>query len=216
MKTAIKLSDISFTYDLKNKVLDGLDLSISHGERVGLFGPNGSGKTTLFHIIMGLIKPDQGEIIVYDRLCKDEKDFRFARKNVGLLFQDPNDQLFSPTVAEDIAFGPLNIEMPKDQIANIVKSTLEQVGLSGYEDRITYKLSAGEKHLVALATVLAMKPKMLLLDEPLTSLDENSLKRVRNILRELEIGYLMISHNATILRSETDKIYALENGKFIC
>ncbi len=215
MENAITLTDIHFGYTKEKKILDGLDLAVSHGQRIGLLGPNGSGKTTLFQIIMGLLKPSQGAISIYGRQCEKEKDFLYARKNVGLLFQDPNDQLFSPTVAEDIAFGPLNLGIPGEEIREIVKNTLEQVGLGGYEERITYKLSPGEKHLCALASVLAMAPKMLLLDEPLTGLDEESLQRVREILRNLDIGYLMISHNKDILKEETDKILQLKAGKII-
>jgi cobalt/nickel transport system ATP-binding protein len=131
------------------------------------------------------------------------------------LFQDPNDQLFSPTVAEDVAFGPLNLGHAHDEVKSMVEQALAKVGLSGFEDRITYRLSAGEKHLVALATVLAMDPQVLLLDEPMTGLDERSAKRVLDILNDLEIGYLIISHNRPVLDRTTDLILRMENGRIL-
>ncbi len=215
VKTALNLSGIQFGYKAKTPVLDGLDITIPDGEKIGLLGPNGCGKTTLFQIIMGLLTPQAGTIEIYGRSCVTDKDFHWARQQAGLLFQDPNDQLFSPTVAEDVAFGPLNLGKTHHEAEHIVQETLEKIGLAGYEERITYQLSAGEKHLVALATVLAMKPRILLLDEPMTGLDEQATTRVLNILKNLSIGYLMISHNRAILEAATKKILVMEKGKIL-
>ena len=162
----INLSDISFAYSGNATVLDKLNLQLYSGERLGLIGPNGSGKTTLFHIIMGLLKPSSGIIEIFGKQVSEEKDFRSVRERIGLLFQDADDQLFSPTVLEDVAFGPLNLGKSQDEARDIAHRTLDVLGLSGFEDRITYKLSGGEKKLVSLATVLAMEPEILLLDEP--------------------------------------------------
>lgn len=213
MKTALHLQGLRFGYKVKRPVLDGLDLTVPDGQKIGLLGPNGCGKTTLFYLIMGLLKPQAGTIEIYGRTCEKETDFQWARQQAGLLFQDPNDQLFSPTVGEDVAFGPLNLGKTHHEAKQIVAKTLEQVGLSGYEERVTYQLSAGEKHLVALATVLSMKPRILLLDEPMTGLDEKATERVMAILRGLPIGYLMISHNRAILDAATTKILVMEEGK---
>ena len=131
-------------------------------------GPNGSGKTTLFHIIMGLLTPSSGTIEFFGKPVKTEKDFRKVYKKVGLLFQDADDQLFSPTVLEDVAFGPLNLGKSKLEARNIAQNTLERLGIAHFENRVTHKLSGGEKRLVALATVLSMEPELLLLDEPNT------------------------------------------------
>ena len=175
----INLSDISFAYPGSSKALDKLNLQFHQGDRLGLIGPNGSGKTTMFHIIMGLLKPSSGTIEIFGRQVNGERDFRSVRERIGLLFQDADDQLFSPTVLEDVAFGPLNLGRSQEEAKDIAQSTLELLGLSGFEDRITYKLSGGEKKLVSLATVLAMEPEILLLDEPSNGLDDNTKARLK-------------------------------------
>jgi cobalt/nickel transport system ATP-binding protein len=211
----INLTGLSFSYSTDRPVLDNLSFHLHQGDRIGLVGPNGSGKTTLFHIILGLLKPCSGTIELFGRQAKQEKDFRGARKRIGLLFQDPDDQLFSPTVLEDVAFGPLNLGKSPDEARDIALKTLARLDLFGFEDRITYKLSGGEKRLVSLATVLAMDPEVLLLDEPTNGLDEETEEKITNILRKLELSYIFISHNLDFLSKTTDRIYAMSKGK-IC
>lgn len=178
-------------------------------------GPNGSGKTTLFHIIMGLLKPLSGNIEIFGKSIREEKDFIDVRMRIGLLFQDADDQLFSPTVLEDVAFGPLNLGKSKDEAIDIARKTLEFFDLAGFEDRITYKLSGGEKRLVSLATVLAMEPEILLLDEPTTGLDEKTKTKIKKTLRELDLSYILISHEFDLLSEITDSIYTMDKGKII-
>jgi len=209
----IKLEEISFNYPGHAPVIDRLNLSIHRGDQIGLTGSNGSGKTTLFHIIMGLLKPASGQVEILGKPVRNEKDFKCVRKKVGLLFQDADDQLFSPTVIEDVAFGPLNIGKSQDEAKAIAQKTLQYLGLAGFEDRITYKLSGGEKRLVSLATVLAMEPEVLLLDEPTTGLDEATEKRLVGILEDLEMSYLLVSHNMDFLMETTSYITSLVNGK---
>ena len=182
----IDLKDISFGYPGGTLVLDQLNLSLRAGDRTGLMGANGSGKTTLFHIIMGLLKPSAGSIEIFGKPVRAEKDFEEVRQRVGLLFQDADDQLFSPTVLEDVAFGPLNLGKSKEEAKTIAQQTLMSLGLTGFEDRVTHKLSGGEKRLVSLATVLAMEPEVLLLDEPTTGLDQATEKRLIEILKGLD------------------------------
>jgi len=176
-------------------------------------GPNGCGKTTLFHIIMGLLKPLSGKIEIFGKTAKEEKDFIDVRRKIGLLFQDADDQLFSPTVLEDVAFGPLNLGKSKDEAIDIARKTLDFLGLSGFEDRFTYKLSGGEKRLVSLATVLAMEPEILLLDEPTTGLDEKTKTKIKKALSELDLSYILISHEFDLLSEITDSIYTMDKGK---
>jgi cobalt/nickel transport system ATP-binding protein len=202
----INLSDISFAYPGNSKVLDKLNLQFHQGDRLGLIGPNGSGKTTMFHIIMGLLKPSSGTIEIFGRQIKGERDFRSVRERIGLLFQDADDQLFSPTVLEDIAFGPLNLGRSQEEAKNIAQKTLDLLGLSGFEDRITYKLSGGEKKLVSLATVLAMEPEILLLDEPSNGLDDRTKARLMEALSQLDLSYILISHEIDFLSEITDSI----------
>ena len=209
----VHLKDICFGYPNGAPVLDMLNLKLYKGNRFGLMGPNGSGKTTLFHIIMGLLTPASGQIEIYNLPVRAEKDFREARTKIGLLFQDADDQLFSPTVLEDVAFGPLNLGKSQDQAIDIARNTLNYLGLSGFEDRITYKLSGGEKKLVSLATVLAMQPEVLLLDEPTSGLDDKTKAVLKNVLSDLDLTYILISHEIDFLTEITDDIYTIENGK---
>ncbi len=212
-KTIIKLEGISFGYPGRAPVFDRLDFEFGQGERIGLMGSNGSGKTTLFHMMMGLLKPFSGSVTILGRMRKTEKDFREVREKIGLLFQDADDQLFCPTVAEDIAFGPLNLGKSHNEVSKIVEDTLEILGLKGFEERVTYNLSSGEKKLVSLATVLAMKPKILLLDEPTTGLDENAAKRIIRVLIDMDISYIIASHEKGFLGKTTQSICTLDAGK---
>ena len=190
-----------------------LSFELRDKERIGLIGPNGSGKTTLFHLIMGLLRPLSGKIEIFGHPVRDEKDFRTVRQRIGLLFQDADDQLFSPTVLEDVAFGPLNQGKSVEEAKNIASETLISLGLKGFESRVTHKLSGGEKKLVSLATVLAMRPKVLLLDEPTTGLDSETTERIVGILKYIDISYVFISHNMDFIAQTTDKIYGMVDGQ---
>jgi cobalt/nickel transport system ATP-binding protein len=209
----IRLRGITFAYPGGTPVLNGLDLSIDRGDRIGLTAPNGSGKTTLIHLIMGLRKPTAGRLEIFGRPVAAEKDFIAVRRRIGLLFQDADDQLFSPTVLEDVAFGPLNLGKTKKQALEISRQTLSDLGLSGFEDRVTFKLSGGEKRMVALATVLAMEPEVLLLDEPTTGLDEATFERLISVLNRLPLTLMTISHEQTFLERVTAKSCTLDAGK---
>ncbi len=208
-----ELQRIHFSYSDGPPVLRNLDFALHQKERIGLIAPNGSGKTTLFHIIMGLLKPDAGQIRVFGRKVATEKDFIAVRRRIGLLFQDADDQLFSPTVLEDVAFGPLNLGKSKEEAVAVSRETLSFLGLDGFEHRVTTRLSGGEKRLVALATVLAMAPCAMLLDEPSAGLDENTKHRLVEILRGLDISYVLVSHEFDFLAEVTDKIYTLDQGR---
>jgi cobalt/nickel transport system ATP-binding protein len=211
--TLINLSGIAFGYDAERPVFDGLDLRLREGERMGLAGPNGSGKTTLLHIIVGLLRPRSGRVEVFGTERTDETAFAPVREKVGLLFQNPEDQLFCPTVAEDVAFGPLNLGKTHAEATGAVRRTLEALGLGGFEDRITHHLSEGEKKLVALATVLAMEPDVLLLDEPTAGLDEATKKRVVEIIAGLDKSLIIVSHDAALLETACTSRLALRDGR---
>lgn len=212
----ICLNNISFSYPGADApVLDQLDFDFYAGERTGLVAPNGSGKTTLFQIVMGLLKPDSGHIKIFGKTASEEKDFVAVRPRIGLLFQDADDQLFSPTVLEDVAFGPLNLGKSKQEAVAISRRMLSSLGLEGFEDRITLKLSGGEKRLVALAAVLAMQPEVLLLDEPSAGLDEKTKEHLVGILKNLDISYIIVSHEFDFLAGLAESIYTLQNGKIV-
>lgn len=211
----IKLRGIVFAYPRGPRALDGLDFDFAEGERIALTGANGAGKTTLLHILTGLLKPQSGTIEAFGAPRVSEADFFDVRRRVGLLFQDPNDQLFSPTVAEDVAFGPFNLGIHRHEVREIVRETLETVGLSGFENRITYRLSGGEKRLVSIATVLAMKPQAMLLDEPTAGLDEPTAERVLRVIDESVKSLIVISHDRATLDRLTNRRVVLKDGKII-
>lgn len=196
MAPLVELSDIDFSYPGHAPILNGVDLSLSAGERLCISGHNGAGKSTLLKLIVGLLRPERGQIIAFGKERKAEADFHDVRCQAGFVFQDPDDQLFCPTVAEDIAFGPRNLGKSREEAATIVDAVLDRLDLTFLRDRITYKLSGGEKRLVSLATVLAMDPKVLLLDEPTNALDEKNEARLTEILRDLPQAMIIVSHDA--------------------
>ena len=211
--TLINLKDVTYKDPGGKTVLDRMDFKFTKGDRIGLVAPNGSGKTTLFHVIMGLLKPSSGTIEIFGKERRKEKDFAGIRHRMGLLFQDADDQLFSPTVIEDVAFGPLNLGKSKQEALDISRKTLDYLGLNGFEDRITFKLSGGEKRLVSLATILAMQPEVLLLDEPTNALDTSMKSRLIGILQGLDLSYILISHEFDVLSETTHTFYSMEDGK---
>ena len=211
----ISLEGIHYCYPGNRPILKDLEFNIFKGDRIGLVAPNGSGKTTLFHIIMGLLKPSAGKVNIFGKDRQTERDFIDVRRRIGLLFQDADDQLFSPTVLEDVSFGPLNLGKSKEEAIAVSKKTLAFLGLDDFEDRITYKLSGGEKRLVSLATVLAMEPEILLLDEPGNALDSGMKSKLIDVLNSLNITYVLISHEFDFFSETTDHIFSMENGKLL-
>jgi cobalt/nickel transport system ATP-binding protein len=211
----IDLKDVTFAHPGGRPILDRLSFRLSRGERVGLLGPNGSGKTTLFHVIMGLLKPSAGRVEIFGTHMKKEKDFVPVRKRMGLVFQDPDDQLFCPTVLEDVAFGPLNQGKSSKEAADIARETLSFLGLDGFADKSAHKLSGGEKRLVSLATALSMRPEALLLDEPSSGLDEKTRQRLLDVLAGLDISLVLISHNMDFTNALTDSIRMMKGGKIL-
>jgi cobalt/nickel transport system ATP-binding protein len=196
----IAVEHITFTYPgAARPVFQDFSFQLGPHDHLGLIGPNGSGKTTLLHLIMGLLRPQAGRIIIFGREVKSDEDFVWVRQQIGLLFQNADDQLFCPTVLEDVAFGPLNLGKTPAEAKEIALATLARLGLEGFEERVTYKLSGGEKRLVSLATVLAMDPKVLLLDEPTTGLDVETKHRLIHIINELTIPFVIVSHETDFL-----------------
>lgn len=208
----IELRNISYTFaQAKSPVLDNLSFAIED-KRIGIIGPNGCGKTTLLHLMVGLLTPDKGELLFDGEIVSTKDDLRALRKEVGFLFQSSDDQLFSPTVIEDVAFGPLNLGFSPQEAKKIAMGTLEDLGLSGFEDRITHRLSGGEKKLVALATILAMRPKILLLDEPTNNLDPKTRSHLIEILQGLDLCQVIISHDWDFLSHTTSILYKIDHG----
>jgi len=194
-------------------VLRDVSMELCAGERLALVGANGAGKTTLLRTLVGLEKPSGGRVIAFGAECRCEKDFRPVRARAGLLFQDPDDQLFSPTVIEDVAFGPLNLGLNQRDAVRRAEETLERLGLAHLARRVTHRLSGGEKRLASLAAVLAMRPDALLLDEPTNALDESHLARLIEILQQLDVAMVLVSHDRAFLEKLATRAALLRDGR---
>lgn len=211
--TAIfSVHNLSFAYTAQKKQLDKVDFALFPGQSVGLMGANGAGKTTFFRCITGLCKPDEGGIFLRGKPVVTGKDFFELRRQVGYALQNAEDQLFFPTVVEDVAFGPLNLGLSNISALERARESLTQVGLEGYENRLSHQLSGGEKRLVALASILAMHPAALLLDEPLNGLDEEAQERITHVLTHLDCAKLIIAHERSFLQKLCSSLYVLEQG----
>jgi cobalt/nickel transport system ATP-binding protein len=213
----LALEHLAFAYPGGPAVLAGVDLALRPGERLAIVGGVGCGKTTLLHLIVGLRRASGGRIRMFGSVCASERDFARVRPRAQLLFQDPDDQLFCPTVGEDVAFGPLNLGQPPAAAAATATRTLAALGLAGFEERVTHRLSGGEKRLVALAAVLAMDPEILLLDEPMSNLDARVREGVRHELRVLQqalgITAIHVTHDREEAMILADRIVVLEEGR---
>ncbi|ODR97901.1 energy-coupling factor ABC transporter ATP-binding protein [Methyloceanibacter methanicus] len=215
MSSLIELTDIHFAYPACPPVLKGASLRLDGKERVCVVGHNGAGKSTLLHIVVGLLRPSRGRVVAFGQERRIEADFLAVRRLAGLVFQDPDDQLFCPTVAEDVAFGPLNLGKSKDEAMDIVDRVLSSLDLGGFRDRITHKLSGGEKRLVTLAAVLAMEPKVLLLDEPTNALDEDNEARLIEILLSLPQAMIVVSHDTQFRERIGSRAVRLADGEIV-
>jgi cobalt/nickel transport system ATP-binding protein len=194
-------------------VLAGIDFELLPGERVALVGGNGAGKTTLLHLMVGLHRPSAGTIVAFGRKRIVEADFHEVRRRAGLLFQDSDDQLFCPTVIDDVAFGPLNLGYSRAQAHAIAETTLQSLSLAGFAERITHKLSGGEKRLVSLATVLAMQPDVLLLDEPTSGLDAAANECLVAHLQALPQAMVIVSHDRALITALASRVVILRDGR---
>ena len=209
----ISLREVTFAYPDGPPVLENFSLDFPADGRIGLVGSNGCGKTTLLYLIMGLLKPGRGRLEIFGRPCREEKDFRELRPQMGFVFQDANDQLFCPTVADDLAFGPLNLGRSREEAHQIVHEILDLLGLDGFENRVTYDLSAGEKKLVSIGTALALRPRLLILDEPTTCLDQATVERLEGILQDCGLPYLIVSHDRDFLNRVTRRRLLMRPGR---
>lgn len=212
----LDIRHLSFSYPAdggRRPALHDVSLTLFPGQRLGLYGPNGSGKTTLFRCITGLETPGTGEIRLHGTPVRTEKDFRALRRAVGYVLQNADDQLFFPTVLEDVAFGPLNLGLAPEEARARAGETLASLGLADYGPRLAHRLSGGEKTLVALATVLAMRPEALLLDEPTTGLDADARQRLIDVLGELPTARIVISHDWDFLERVAGEIRGMDKGR---
>jgi cobalt/nickel transport system ATP-binding protein len=194
---SLYISNLAFAYPDGNQALYGVNLRVDKGQRVALLGPNGAGKTTLVMHMNGIHPAMQGEVFVAGEKVDttNKESLQRIRAKVGIVFQDPDDQLFMPTVGEDVAFGPYNMGKRGRELETIVDEALALVGMSEYKDRPPHHLSFGQRRRVAVATVLAMKPEILVLDEPSSNLDPASRREVAEIIRSLDVTVVMVTHD---------------------
>lgn len=211
---SLEIKELAFAYPDGNQALFGVNLSIQKGERVALLGPNGAGKTTLVMHINGIHPTAHGSIHVAGQLVdsKNKDSIKEIRSKVGIVFQDPDDQLFMPTVGQDVAFGPYNMGMRDDELNKVVEESLDLVGMLEYKDRPPHHLSFGQRRRVAVATVLAMKPEILVLDEPSSNLDPASRRELADILRSLDITMIMVTHDLPYANELCERALILSGG----
>ncbi len=210
----IEFKNISFCYSASTHVLNDLSFKIEHGESIAILGANGAGKSTLLNLIIGNILPTQGDIIVGDHEVKKE-NLKEIRRSVGMIFQNPDDQLFMPTVYEDVSFGPYNLGFSQNKIAESVKKSLNSVNAWHLKDRPPFKLSGGEKRRVAIATVMAMNPNILLLDEPSTNLDWRSKEDLISILKNFTHTKIIATHDLNLVARVCTRSIILDDNKIV-
>ena len=219
VKTIIQTENMSYTYPDGTSALQDINIEINEGERVAIVGSNGAGKSTLFAHFNGIIKPSVGLIKIDEKpAVYDKKDLLKIRQKVGIVFQNPDDQLFAPTVIEDVAFGPMNLGLSDDEVEERVEEALKMVGMLGLEKKAPHHLSGGQKKRVAIAGILAMRPEIMVLDEPTTGLDPKGVEQVLKILYKLnheEMTIIIASHDVEMVIQFADKIFVLHNGEII-
>ncbi len=211
---SLLIEDLAFAYPDGNQALFGVNLRVERGEFVAILGPNGAGKTTLVMHMNGIHPAEHGSVSIAGEVIdtKDKELLRRIRGKVGVVFQDPDDQLFMPTVGEDIAFGPYNMGLRGVELDAAVDHALALVHMSEFKDRPPHHLSFGQRRRVAVATVLAMKPEILVLDEPSSNLDPASRRELANILRELKITTLMVTHDIPYAYELCERSIILSGG----
>jgi cobalt/nickel transport system ATP-binding protein len=211
---SLLIEDLAFAYPDGNQALFGVNLRVERGEFVAILGPNGAGKTTLVMHMNGIHPAEHGSVSVAGEVIdtKDKDLLRRIRGKVGVVFQDPDDQLFMPTVGEDIAFGPYNMGLRGAELDAAVDQALALVHMSEFKDRPPHHLSFGQRRRVAVATVLAMKPEILVLDEPSSNLDPASRRELANILRSLKITTLMVTHDIPYAYELCERSIILSGG----
>lgn len=210
----VEVKDLEYVYSDGRRALDGVSFRITHGEAVGIVGANGAGKSTLLLHLTGILFPNAGSVRVGDWPVTKET-LPQIRRSVGMIFQDPDDQLFMPTVGEDVAFGPLNLGLPVAEVEKRVIEALETVGALHLKDRPPYKLSGGEKKAAAIATVLSMAPDLLVMDEPSASLDPVSRRRLIAMLAGFKHTKIIATHDLDLILDLCERTIVLSEGKVL-
>ena len=215
----LEVKNIKYSYNKDYQALKGVSLKVEEGEMVALLGKNGAGKSTLFLHLNGIYEPDEGQVFIEgEELKYDKKSLLKFRQKVGIVFQNPDDQIFAPTVEEDVAFGPLNLGLPMEEVQKRVTDSLARVGMSGFEKKAPHHLSGGQKKRVAIAGILAMNPKIMVLDEPTAGLDPQGVTELTVLLKELNaegITIIISTHEVDLVPDYASKVFVLVDGLLI-
>ena len=211
MDKAIEIINLSYSYPDGHKALEDINIAVGPGETVALIGPNGAGKSTLLLHLNGIIRTDGAVRILGVTL--DDKNLKWVRSKVGLVFQNPDDQLFSPTVFDDVAFGPLNMGYAAEEVRERASQSLELVGMKGYEERSPHHLSIGEKKRISIATILSMSPEILVIDEPTANLDPRAKWEFTELVKGLPMTKIVASHDLEMVAVLCERTIILSNGK---
>jgi len=213
MEEIVRIDNLSFCYPDGRQALAGISLTIYQGGTVALIGPNGAGKSTLLLHLNGILRSN-GVVKVFGRTV-DDKNLKWLRSKVGLVFQNPDDQLFSPTVFDDVAFGPINMGYSEAEVRESVTRALDGVGMTGYEQRSPHHLSIGEKKRIAIATVLAMNQEIMVIDEPTANLDPGSKWSLIDLIKGLPMTKIVASHDLELVQALCQRTIILDQGKVI-
>jgi cobalt/nickel transport system ATP-binding protein len=208
----VEIAELKYTYPDGTAALKGVDFRITHGESVAIVGANGAGKSTLLLHLNGFLSPMEGRVEI-GHVPITPKTLENVRRTVGMVFQDPDDQLFMPTVYEDVAFGPLNLGLPAEEVDNRVREALNRVGAYGLRDRPPHRLSGGEKRAVAIATVLSMWPDILVMDEPSSNLDPVARRRLIQLLKGFEHTKIIATHDLDMVLDVCHRTIVLRDGR---
>lgn len=214
MENIISVSDLSFGYDSKRKVLENINFQLKKGESLGLVGANGVGKSTLLRILVGLNTGFQGDVMV-NNIPLEKKNLKTIRKNIGYVFQDADSQLFMSTVFDDVAFAPRNYGMSEAEVNEKTMEALKVVHIEQLKDKQIYKLSGGEKKLASIATILSTEPDVILMDEPSVALDPKNRRNLINILNRLNQAKIIASHDLNMIMDTCERTILLSDGKII-
>ncbi|MEN4018999.1 MAG: ATP-binding cassette domain-containing protein [Methanobacterium sp.] len=218
--SVIETKNLSYHYPDGTCALKDINIKIKKGEKVAFIGSNGAGKTTLFLNFNGILKPSSGNVVVTGITLKNDRDIlRNIRQKVGLVFQNPDDQLFAPTVVEDVAFGPMNIGLPRDEVDRQVREALRKVGMEGFEKKAPHHLSHGQKKKVAIAGIIAMEPEIIVFDEPTAYMDPlgvvDMLRIIHDLNKDLGVTTIMSSHDVDFIPLFANKVYVMHDGQII-
>ena len=213
VETAVEVIDLRFAYPDGVEALRGVNLTVRRGEKVALLGPNGAGKSTLLLHLNGILR-GKGRVCIGGVPLRSD-NLAQVRAQVGLVFENPDDQLFSPTVLEDVAYGPLYMGLPREEVLGRARRALAQVGMTGFEERSPHRLSLGQKKRIAIATVLSMEPAILALDEPTASLDPRARRELIHLLRDLPQTMIVSTHDIPLVRDLLPRTVVMDGGVIV-